>query len=62
MQKIVKTAKEKGLNLGTYVGNPEDARFWQESGIKLIAYSLDIVIFTEASKNIISQLKALNKD
>ena len=57
MQKIVKTAKEKGLTLGTYAGSLEDAKFWQESGIKLIAYSLDIVIFTEALKNTINQLK-----
>jgi len=57
MQKIVEKAKARGLTLGTYVGSPEDARFWMDAGIQLIAYSLDIVIFTEASKNIINQLK-----
>lgn len=56
MQKIVQKAKARGLTLGTYAGSPEDARFWIDAGIQLIAYSLDVVIFTEALKNIINQL------
>jgi 4-hydroxy-2-oxoheptanedioate aldolase len=60
MQKIVQKAKAKGLTLGTYVGSPENAKIWKDAGIQLLAYSMDIIIFSDASKNIISHLRSNN--
>jgi 4-hydroxy-2-oxoheptanedioate aldolase len=58
MQKIIKKAKAKGLTIGTYVANLDNARLWREAGVQFIGYSVDVAIFVEASQSLVNQLKA----
>jgi 4-hydroxy-2-oxoheptanedioate aldolase len=57
MERVVNKTKARGLTLGTYVSSPEEARRWEKAGIQLLAYSMDVIIFVEASRNIINQLQ-----
>ncbi len=55
----VSKIKDKGMIAGTFVTSPENAQKWIEAGVQFIGYSVDILIFAEASKNIVQKLKNL---
>ena len=57
MRTMIQKAKSNGQTLGTFAANLENARLWQEAGVQLIGYSVDVAIFVEASKAILNQLK-----
>lgn len=48
MEKIVKTARSKGVVVGVFADTPETAKMWKEAGVQYIAYSVDVGIFSEA--------------
>jgi len=53
----VQKIRSKGLIAGTFVSSVEGAKKWVDAGVQFIGYSVDILIFAEASKNIIKQLQ-----
>lgn len=59
IEQAVQKIKAKGLVAGTFVSSPENARKWVDAGVQLIGYSVDILIFAEASRNIIRKLNNL---
>lgn len=57
MSQIIDLCKAKGIHIGTFVDNLENAKKWRIAGVKYIAYSVDIGIFYEQCKNIVDELK-----
>ncbi len=56
MEKIVKTARSKGVVVGVFADTPKAAQIWKGLGVQYIAYSVDVGIFSEACLQIKSQL------
>lgn len=57
MKYIIKKASEKGILTGTFVDTVEAAIKWKKVGASYISYSVDVGIFYEACKNILSIIK-----
>ncbi|KUO53355.1 MAG: aldolase [Desulfitibacter sp. BRH_c19] len=57
MKQIIQKCKEKGIYVGTFVDTLENAKKWENAGVKYISYSVDIGIFYEQCKNIMQNLK-----
>jgi 4-hydroxy-2-oxoheptanedioate aldolase len=57
MKESVRLASEKGVVVGTFVDNMEDAYFWMDNGVKYISYSVDAGIFLNASQNIVNSFR-----
>jgi 2-keto-3-deoxy-L-rhamnonate aldolase RhmA len=55
----VQTIRSKGLIAGTFINSPEAARKWIDAGVQFIGYSIDILIFADAAKSILHELKNL---
>ena len=51
--------RAKGLVAGTFVSTPETAQKWIEAGVQFIGYSVDILIFADAAKQIMDDLYKL---
>ena len=51
---IIEKAKEKGIVVGTFIDNMEAVKTWKEQGILYLSYSVDVGIFFQACKNIVS--------
>ncbi|NQU43337.1 aldolase [bacterium] len=54
MQKIVERAKAKQRVIGTFTDTPETAKMWKDAGVQYVSYSVDVGIFLEACRGIIS--------
>lgn len=50
MKQIICRAKEKGIAIGTFTDSIEAARFWRTLGVKYLAFSTDVGVFTETCK------------
>jgi 4-hydroxy-2-oxoheptanedioate aldolase len=50
MRAIVKAARPYGVFVGCYANDPEQARVWLAEGVAYLAYSVDSVMFLEASR------------
>jgi 4-hydroxy-2-oxoheptanedioate aldolase len=59
MESIVKRAREKGIVVGTFTPNLSFAGMWMEAGIQYISYSVDVGIFTDASRELVQELHKL---
>ena len=59
MRKIVEKARAKGKMLGTFTDTFESAKKWKDAGIQYLSYSVDVGIFTDACKNLVSSLSRL---
>ena len=55
MEKIVKIADKMNVNTGTFVDTLESLQLWKKAGVKYLAYSVDVGVFYEASKEIVEQ-------
>lgn len=51
---ILLKANRNGKKLGIFVENDDQLRYWKKMGIQYLAYSVDVGIFSEACKQIIS--------
>lgn len=56
MMQIIETCNRRGIAVGTFVDNIQNARKWRDIGVKYISYSVDTGIFYEACSNIISDV------
>ena len=56
MKYIIDKANEKGVIIGTFVDTIENALYWKSVGVKYLSYSVDVGIFADACKNIVSNL------
>lgn len=56
MEKVVKEATKQGVEVGTFVESPRDAKLWVDVGVKYISYSVDVGIFYDACQNIVQNL------
>lgn len=45
------------ISVGTFVDTPEDAQYWKNLGINYIANSVDVGIFYNACKEIVTAIK-----
>jgi len=56
MQHIVDICTSKGIAVGTFVDSISNAKKWTSLGVRYIAYSVDMGIFFEATKSILSEI------
>lgn len=56
MLEIINRCAEKGVAVGTFTDTLENAKKWKRLGVKYISYSVDVGIFYEAAKEIISKI------
>jgi len=59
IREIIALAKTKGKAVGIFADTPAQAKRWVEAGVQYIAYSVDVGIFTDACRNLVTTLKAL---
>jgi len=55
MEKIVASADEMNVKTGTFVDTPELLQLWKKAGVSYLAYSVDVGVFYEASREIVEQ-------
>jgi 4-hydroxy-2-oxoheptanedioate aldolase len=55
MQRIVASAKERNITVGTFIDKIENVELWRKAGVCYLSYSVDVGIFTEACKSIIEK-------
>ncbi len=58
IEKIVRSCQARGVTVGTFVDTPESAERGLAAGIRYLSYSVDLGIFTEACRNLLSMLHA----
>jgi 4-hydroxy-2-oxoheptanedioate aldolase len=56
MEEIITRSKEAEKLVGTFADDVASARRWMEAGVMYVAISVDVGIFYEACKNIVTQL------
>jgi len=57
MRHAVRKATAAGVTVGTFVENPEMARFWRHAGARYIAYSVDTGIYYTACRQIVASVR-----
>ena len=57
MLEIIKMCEEKGVTVGTFVDTPQNVKKWKNLGVKYLAYSVDMGIFHDAVKNIVTEVR-----
>ncbi len=57
MKEVVLKCKENKVAVGTFADDVETAKSWISLGVQYMAFSVDVGIFYETSKNIINKLK-----
>lgn len=57
MKKITEKCEKKNITVGTFCDNIDSAKKWICAGVKYLSYSVDVGIFYESSKEIVSKLK-----
>ena len=62
IEEIVEQGKQKNVAVGTFVDTIEDGLFWKAKGISYIAYSVDVGIFADGCKAIVTSLEANETD
>ncbi len=56
MEKVIAKAKSAGKLVGTFADDVESAKRWLKAGIMYVAISVDVGIFYNACKNIVTKL------
>ena len=56
MEEVIEKAKSAGKLVGTFADDVSSAKRWIDAGVKYIAISVDVGIFYEACRNIVSKL------
>lgn len=54
MRQITEKCVARGLAVGTFIENLEDARKWNALGIRYLSYSVDVGIFYESCRKIVT--------
>lgn len=57
MKEVILKCKENKVAVGTFADDVETAKSWISLGVQYMAFSVDVGIFYETSKNIINRLK-----
>ncbi len=57
MKEIVALCNKKGILVGTFTDTVENARKWRDLGVKYIAHSVDMGIFHDAIKGLVTDIK-----
>lgn len=57
MLEIIQKCKEKNIIVGTFTDTIQNARKWRDCGVQYIAHSVDVGLFHEALKNLMSDIK-----
>lgn len=57
MREIIEKSSVKGVHVGTFVETIEGAKKWKTTGVKYIAYSVDMGLFYDQCKFIVESLK-----
>lgn len=57
MLEIINKCAQRGVAVGTFTDTIKNAKKWQTLGVKYISYSVDVGIFYESAKDIISKLQ-----
>ena len=56
MEKVIATAKSAGKLVGTFADDIQSAQRWMKAGVMYIAISVDVGIFYNACKDIVTSL------
>ena len=56
MKEIIGKCSSKGVCVGTFVDNINNANKWKDAGIRYIAYSVDVGLLYEHCRNIVANL------
>lgn len=57
MKEVVLKCKENKVAVGTFADDVETAKSWISLGVQYMAFSVDVGIFYETSKNTLNKLK-----
>jgi 4-hydroxy-2-oxoheptanedioate aldolase len=57
MEKVTEVCRKKGVAIGTFARDPEDARYWVDRGVQYIMHSTDAGILVQASKDRLAVFK-----
>ena len=57
IDRVLKTALERGIHCGIHLGNVDELIRWKEKGMRIISYSTDISMMKEASRRGLERLK-----
>ena len=60
MKKIINKCTDKGIYTGTFTDTIENVTKWKNSGVQYIAYSVDMGLFYDKCKQIISNIRNEN--
>jgi len=58
MAAIVERCARRSVAVGTFVDTPEAARRWAEAGVRYLAYSVDVGIFSQACHDLVKALRS----
>ncbi len=50
LRSIVRSARERGVTVGCFAKNPDEAALWLGEGVRYLAYSVDAYLFLEAAR------------
>jgi 4-hydroxy-2-oxoheptanedioate aldolase len=56
MKDVITAAGKKNIVVGTFVDTIENALKWKETGVQYLSYSVDVGIFYEACRSIVSAI------
>src|SRR5690606_4082034 len=51
LRAIVSSARERGVTVGCFAKNPDEAALWMREGVRYLAYSVDAHLFLEAARH-----------
>jgi len=60
MQAVVEKAHQYNVKVGTFVDDLESLEFWRRRGVKYLAYSVDVGIFSNACRKIVDFFAGAN--
>jgi 4-hydroxy-2-oxoheptanedioate aldolase len=58
MMEIIQQCQAKGKMVGTFVETVENAQKWRDLGVKFLAYSVDVGIFTDSCRSVIDRFRS----
>lgn len=65
MNNMIKAFKDKmkngGTVVGTFVDTIENAHKWRETGVQYLSYSVDVGIFYESCKHLITSIMGTDR-
>ena len=58
MMEIIEKCKKRNVAVGTFVETVESAKRWRDLGIKFLAYSVDVGIFTDGCREVVTGFRS----